>query len=135
MADTPILLVYDRGCPACHFYCQLVRVRRTAGDLKLINARELHPVMEEITAAGLDIDQGMVLKLNGQLYYGADAIHMLSLLSTRSGLFNRFNYLLFRNRHLARWLYPPLRACRNLLLKLLRRRKIDNLDMGTGPYF
>ncbi|MGH8665763.1 MAG: hypothetical protein ACREUX_15990 [Burkholderiales bacterium] len=35
------------------------------------------PLMDEITAAGLDIDQGMVLKLRGQMYYGADAIHVL----------------------------------------------------------
>ena len=38
--------------------------------------------MDEITAAGLDIDQGMVLKVGGTLHYGADAIHALSLLGT-----------------------------------------------------
>lgn len=132
----PLLLVYDRGCPACHLYCQLVQVRRTVGELELIDACSAdHPVLDEITAAGLDIDQGMVLKLNGKLYYGSDTIHMLSLLGSRSGIFNRLNYLMFRNARLAGWLYPMLRSLRNLLLKLLRRKRINNLGDDADPFF
>lgn len=130
-----ILLIYDKDCPACNAYCQLVRIRQSVGDLQLINAREDSAIMQEITALGLDIDQGMVLKMGTGLYYGSDAIHMLSLLSSRSGFFNRLNYHLFKSRRVAKWLYPLLRACRNLLLKLLRKRKINNLDVSGNDSF
>ena len=53
-----ILLVYDWECPACDTYCRRVRVRPSAGKLHLVNARETTAAMEEITNAGLDIDQG-----------------------------------------------------------------------------
>ncbi len=135
MTKTPILLVYDTGCPACHFYCQLVRIRQSVGELQLVDARSGHPVMAQISAAGLDIDQGMVLKLDDQLYYAADAIHVLSLISQRNGLFNRLNAWLFSHKQLARLLYPVLRSCRNLLLKLLRRRKVNNLQRDIDPFF
>ncbi|MEO3679416.1 DCC1-like thiol-disulfide oxidoreductase family protein [Rheinheimera sp. FR7-31] len=131
----PILLIYDKDCPACNAYCQLVRIRQSVGELTLINAREDSAILRELTAQGLDIDQGMVLKMGGKLYYGSDAIYMLSLLSSRSGLFNRLNYHLFKSRKVANWLYPVLRACRNMLLKLLRKRKINNLGIDGNERF
>lgn len=134
-APPVIQLIYDKDCPACNAYCQLVRIRQSVGELQLINAREDSAVMRELTAQGLDIDQGMVLKMADNCYYGSDAIYMLSLLSSRSGVFNRLNYHLFKARRVAKWLYPLLRACRNLLLKLLRKRKINNLNISGNDRF
>jgi len=135
MTDKPILLIYDKECPACHFYCQIVRIRQSVGELVLIDARENPAVLQEISAKGLDIDQGMVLKMDGQLYYGADAIHLLALLSGRSGVFNRLNYWLFRSKKVAAILYPILRSCRNLLLKILGKTKINNLKQEDNERF
>lgn len=134
-AGDPILLVYDKQCPACDFYCMLARIRANVGDLQLVDAREGGAVMEEITAAGLDIDEGMVLKVGEQLYYGADAIHVLSLMSTRTGIFNRLAYWSFRSQRTARILYPALRTMRNLLLKLLGKTRINNLRIPGNDRF
>ena len=68
-----------------------------------------------------------LLKVGGRLYYGADAIHALSLMGTGSDAFNRVSYWAFRSQRVARVLYPALRLCRNLLLKLLGRTRINNL--------
>jgi predicted DCC family thiol-disulfide oxidoreductase YuxK len=130
-----ILLVYDKECPACNAYCQIVRIQESVGDLKLIDAREPSDVLDEITAKGLDIDQGMVLKMGDQLYYGTDAIHTLALISSRSGVFNRFNYLLFSSKTISSWLYPLLRWLRNMLLKILGKTKINNLEMQDNEKF
>jgi predicted DCC family thiol-disulfide oxidoreductase YuxK len=130
-----ILLVYDKECPACDTYCRLVDVKPSAGKLTLVDARDPNPVMEEITRAGLDIDQGMVVKMNGRIYYGSDAIHALALVSNRSGFFNKLSHYAFRSKGIAHLLYPPLRACRNLLLKILRKAKINNLRVEGNDRF
>lgn len=130
-----IFLVYDKQCPACDFYCKLARIRESVGELVLLDARSGGPIVDEVTAAGLDIDQGMVLKMGDTLYYGADAIHALSLLSTRSGIFNRMSFWLFRSKRLSRLLYPVLRSGRNLLLKLLGKSKINNLGLPDNERF
>jgi predicted DCC family thiol-disulfide oxidoreductase YuxK len=135
MAREEILLVYDKQCPVCDNYCRLVRIRQTVGDLKLVDAREPSAVMDKITSQGLDIDQGMVLKMGDRLYYGSDAIHALALISSRSGIFNRLNYWLFKSKILSRFIYPILRFFRNLLLKLLRRTKINNLGLEDNERF
>ena len=139
MANLPagdeILLVYDKQCPACDYYCNLVRIRESVGRLVLVDARDGGPIMDEITAAGLDIDQGMVVKVGGTLYYGSDAIHVLSLMGTNLGLFNRVTHWSFKYRPVARILYPLLRACRNLLLKFLGKTKINNLGVPGNDRF
>jgi len=135
MIKEEILLIYDKECPACNNYCQMVQIKDTVGDLKIINARDSSNVMKEITEADLDIDQGMVLKLGGKLYYGSDAIHALALLSSRSGMFNRVNYWMFKSERVSKLLYPMLRSCRNLLLKGIGVSKINNLNKDGNDTF
>src|SRR6266850_4434611 len=134
-AGTDILLVYDRECPVCDAYCRMVRIRESVGALRLVNARDASGIMGEITAKGLDIDEGMVLKFGNTLYYGADAIHVLSLMSSRSGAFNRLTYWIFRSKSLSTILYPLFRFFRNLLLKLLRKARINNLGLPRRERF
>jgi len=130
-----LLLVYDKECPACNNYCQMVRIRESVGELQLIDAREDTPIMQEITAAGLDIDEGMVLKMDEQLYYGSDAIHALALISSRSGIFNRLVYWVFKSKRVSHVLYPMLKTGRLILLKLLGKSKINNLDIEGNDQF
>ena len=135
MKREQILLVYDRECPACKAYCQVVNIRESIGDLSIVNARENSDILREITAEGLDIDQGMVLKMGKQLYYGANAIHRLALIGSQSGIFNRLNFWVFRSKTLSSILYPILRFFRNLLLKTLGRSKINNLAIEENERF
>jgi predicted DCC family thiol-disulfide oxidoreductase YuxK len=130
-----ILLVYDWECPACDTYCRLVGVQQSVGTLRLVNARKPSAVIDEITQAGLDIDQGMVVKMGGRLYYGADAIQTLALLSSRLDLFNKLSYYAFRSKILSRIFYPGLRTCRNLLLKIMSKTKINNLRVAGNDRF
>ncbi len=135
MKREEILLVYDRECPACNAYCQVVKIRESVGDLRIVDARENSEVLHEITAEGLDIDQGMVLKMGDQLYCGSDAIHTLALIGSRSGIFNRINYWIFKSKTISSILYPILRFFRNLLLKILGKSKINNLETkGTDKF-
>ena len=128
-----VWLVYDGECPVCKAYCRYARVREAVGRLHLIDARHPGPLMDEITAAGLDIDQGMVVKFNNVMYYGPEAIRVLTLLSTRSGLFNRISYAFFGSTRRAGFFYPVGKAFRNLVLKLLGIGYIENLKAVPLP--
>lgn len=130
-----IVLVYDKECPLCHAYCRLTRIRESVGNLVLQDAREQSAVMDEITVLGWDIDQGMVLKVEDELYYGSDAINALAMMSSRSGIFNRLSYWTFKSKKVSRFLYPVMKSGRNLLLKILGRSKINNLDIENNTNF
>lgn len=121
-------LIYDGNCPFCSAYVKYFRVRESVGTFHLVDAREGGPLVEEVRHAGFDLDEGMVLKLGGRLYHGADCIHVLALLSSPSTGFNRINAFIFRSETRARWLYPVLRCGRNVTLRLLRRKRL-----AAGP--
>jgi predicted DCC family thiol-disulfide oxidoreductase YuxK len=114
-------LIYDGECPFCSRYARLTRLRETVGPIRLIDARERTPEVEAAIAAGYDLDRGMLLSLDGQLYHGAECLNRLALLSSRSTAFNRLAYALFRHPRLSRMAYPVLRAGRNAALRLLNR--------------
>ncbi|MCP5171823.1 MAG: DUF393 domain-containing protein [Pseudomonadales bacterium] len=122
-----IMVVFDGECPVCRHYCQAIRPNKDGGKLIMVNARKKSDVMTEITAYGIDIDRGIVVKTGKQLYYGSAAISVLARISDRSGFFNRLNYRIFKSEKRAKLLYPVLVLVRNILLKIRGSEKINNL--------
>ena len=127
-SDGPVI-VYDGECPFCAAYVRMTRLRDSAGSVTLVDARSAaqdggHPVLTEIRDRGLDLDRGMVVKMDGQLYHGDAAMTALALMTTPAGAFNRLMRALFRRPGLSRVVYPPMVAGRNLTLRLLGRRPI-----------
>lgn len=124
MTEPRAWIVYDGQCPFCSRYVALLRLRQALGRVELVDARNGGPLVDEIRSAGLDLNEGMVLKLDGELYHGDACIHRLALLSTRSGLFNRLNGRIFASPTTARLLYPVLRSGRNTVLRVLGREPL-----------
>jgi len=124
MSGEPAYVVYDGECPFCTSFVKLVRLKQTIGPVELVNARDAHPVVERLKREGYDLDEGMALVMNGEVFHGDECIHRLALLSSPVGPFNAFNRWVFSSPARSRILYPYLRAGRNLALKLLGRRKI-----------
>lgn len=120
-------LVYDDKCPLCRTYCKAVSLDNPAESLDLIDARQDSALMRDITARGLDIDDGMVVKLGETLYYGSDAMHQISLRSQRKGWVGLMNRLFFRTQRRARLFYNPAKAVRNVILRLLGIELVHNL--------
>ena len=118
-ADSEILIVYDGECPVCSHYVKGVRLREAAGCLRLLNARDETEEVTGLKSAGYDLNKGMVVKIGETIYFGADGMNILSLMTSPSGLINRSLYLLFRSSGVSRVLYPFFRNMRLLLLKIL----------------
>ena len=125
-----VTIVYDGGCPFCTASVRLVRLREAVGPVDLVDARQGGPLVDEISAAGYDLDDGMVLKLDGVFHHGDECLNRLALLSTGSGVFNRLMAFLFSRPAIAKIAYPFLRAGRNLALKLMGRGKLDVAKPG-----
>lgn len=121
-----LVIVYDGECPFCSNYVQVLALREAVGKVQLVDARSEHALVAKLQRDGYDLNEGMAALFGGRVYYGAECVHMLALLSTDSGMFNRINNVVFRSSSLSRVLYPMLRAGRNVTLKLLGRTKISS---------
>lgn len=130
-ADRPgtddVALLYDGACPVCTAYGCSVEIAPGEGRLRRIDARGDDPLVHRATAAGLDLDEGMILLYRGEMHHGAEALRLLARLAPNAGLAHRLNRLLFGSRGVSRVAYPILRAGRNLLLRLRGKAKIRNL--------
>jgi len=105
----------------------LYRIRELFDRVQLIDARSDDPLVRELSEAGFDLNEGMVVKWDGKIYYGSDAMHMLALLGSDLSLFNRLNRWLFSRQRLAHMLYPFFVGSRKLTLRILGRPPIENL--------
>lgn len=123
-SDDEIVVVYDGECPFCSRYVLLYRIREQGLRVHLIDARSSNPIINDIRAHKLDLNEGMVVRWQGHYYYGADAMHLLATLGGNSSLLQRLNRLLFSRPRLARSLYPVLLRGRKLALRLLARKPI-----------
>lgn len=124
-------IIYDGECPFCSAYVRMLRLRQAVGPVELLDAREPHPLVEGLIAAGIDLDEGMAVKHGDAIYHGDAAIHWLSLMTTPSASFNGLMARILKNERRARLLYPALRAARNLAL-LLKGKSPINRRRGTA---
>ena len=125
-----VYFVYDGECPLCQLGASFYKVREVIGELELVDARteKDHPVMQEVNAAKLNLDEGMVLKYQGQLYQGVEALYLMAKLGADEGVLNRLNNTLYKSKTLAKMHYPFMRGVRNLMLKAKGVKKIQNLE-------
>ena len=82
---------------------------------------------DDVVALGRET-QGRVVNGLGvhtiEIHSGPDCMHRLALMSTGAGFFNALSARVFASRSASRFLYPFLRAGRNLTLRVLGRRPI-----------
>lgn len=117
-------LAYDGDCPFCSRYVTWVTIQERHGPIDLIDTRQRPDLVAEFEKSGFDINRGMVLRFNGAQYYGDQAIHMIALLSSQSGLLSFVNRAVFSNHALAKLLYPVMVFGRNMTLRILNRPQI-----------
>ena len=119
------VIVYDGECPFCSRFVAWQRLKESVGAVQMFDARKAGDLSVALWDAGYDLNEGMVLIWNDQVFHGDECVHRLALLSSGSGLFNTLNAWVFRSPRISALLYPILRTGRNTLLCLLGRRKIS----------
>ena len=122
-------LLYDGECPMCSAFARVADAAE-AGQLKKVDARQDSILRAQATAAGMDLDYGIVVEHGGVLYYGADALTYLATMEHRS-LTLKLLYLPFRSQLFSRWFYPVLVRVRWFFLWLERKSFIHNLSPGN----
>jgi len=123
--DTNFLL-YDGDCPVCSAYVAMSRLRQLYPNLRVISARSERTLVVELRRKGFEINDGMVLSLDGTIYFGADAMRMIANLGRLSpSLWRRAALAFAGTAPWARPLYPWLNRGRQALLRMLSRRPID----------
>ena len=110
-------LLYDGECPFCSYYVAKSRFETRAGrPLTLIDGREAPDLVARLRRDGFDLEQGMILALDGRHYHGAAAMIALKAMAASPGRFNTFARRFTSSPARVRAVYPWLRRLRRAAL-------------------
>ena len=120
-----IELIYDDDCYLCRNSADALRLKKTVGPLRTINACTQDPLVQEAMNLGYDLNEGILVRYQDHFYYGHEALHLLALLSSSSDRLNSLNALLFRYKTSTRIIYPLMKLVRKALFLIRRTPKIQ----------
>lgn len=125
-----IWFVFDGECPICQMGVSLFKVKKNVGVLNTVDARseQDHPIMKEVNDAKLNLDAGMVLKYEGKLYQGDEALVLMANIGDAKDTFNGINRVLFRSKILSKLCYPFMKLARDIAITFKGVGKINNLE-------
>ena len=110
-------LLYDGECPFCSFYVAKSRFEMQVGrPLQLVDGREAPRLVAQLRGEGCDLEQGMILVLEGRRYHGAAAMTMLEGMAVGAGSLNRLGRWFASSPGRVRLAYPWLRRLRRAAL-------------------
>ncbi|WP_417326271.1 DCC1-like thiol-disulfide oxidoreductase family protein [Halarcobacter sp.] len=106
-------IYYDKECPFCNKYAQILNLRKEH-DVSINNARDDLEKLRYFYAYGYDINNGIIVQIDEKIYQGSDAIIAIDNLSENSSFF--YKTKIFQN-----FLYPVLKIIRKIVLFILGR--------------
>jgi len=115
-------VIYDGQCPFCSAYVNLVRIRENF-DVELLDARQRPDIARQCNELGYNLAEGMIVRFEDKVYFGSEALTVMSVFSSKSGIWNRIIALCFKNRSVSSVVYPLLKLGRNMTLALLGRSR------------
>lgn len=119
--NNKIVIVYDGECPFCSNYVMMLNLKEVFEKVELVDARESdNSTVRFLVTEGYNLNNGMITIVNHDIYYGSDAVWILSKLTGG----NRCMKYLFRSNKFTKLIYPLLRFVRFVTLKILKKKML-----------
>lgn len=113
-----INIYYDKDCPFCSKYAQLIKLKKEH-TINILNARESKEKINYFRAIDFDINEGIILQCDDKkIYQGVEAIVFLDNLSEKKMFFSSFYSYIINTKIFKRYLYPTIKAIRKVILKI-----------------
>jgi len=122
--DNMISIIYDDECPVCSYYVYISHIEEKFGKVNLIKVRNNQKILNYLQLTNININEGMVVIFNKKIYFGSDAITIISILGKKNSLINNIIINIFKYRILSQLFYPILKLGRRILLFILGKKLI-----------
>ena len=128
-----VTIIYDGECPLCSHYITRLRLIEAYGAVELVNARDPSSTASHWWARGYNIDEGMIVIVDGAVHYGDEAAMMLARLSANDAPFDRLYNWSMSHPSVARLAYPVLKVLRRIALRINGSKGLVNPVSSVGP--
>lgn len=113
-----INLYYDEECPFCKKYSKYIELRKKY-DIKIFNARESTDKIKVLRNKGFDINDGMIIEYESEIFQGSDAVKIIDKYIDKKRVFDQFISVIINLPGFKLVVYPIVKFLRIMILKLL----------------
>jgi hypothetical protein len=110
-----------------------VRLVEAYGAVELVDARAQSALVRAYWAQGYDLDQGMIVVIDGTVHHGAQAAMMLARMASNDTIIDKAFHSAMSQGQLARLAYPLLKIARRIALILKGRKGLANPISSAAP--
>lgn len=122
-------VVYDGQCPVCMTFC-----KGLPQEIRLVDARKMSVERNEIERQQLNLDEGFVVIVNGELHHGNKAMAELAQIKTIGGWRGLVNRVFFSTERRVAVFYPLGKRLRLIALWLTRTPLIHAAEHNIIRY-
>lgn len=115
-----IRVYYDKECPFCEKYSKYIELKKLC-DIELIDARTNKSLLNNLKEEGFDINDGVILELDSQIFQGFEAVQKIDSLLEKNDLKSKFFSFLINLNIFEKIIYPFFKFLRKIVLLLLRK--------------
>ena len=113
------LFIYDGECPFCNHFAQLIELKSSLNDFKILDGRKDLALLSQLYKKGYDLNNGAILITNENIMHGAKAINWIcSEINEPSDSLLEVLRIIFSSKKRTSFLFPFLLWGRRLSLIL-----------------
>ena len=113
------LFIYDGECPFCNHFAQLLELKCSLSDFKILDGRENLALLTKLYKQGYDLNKGAILINKANILHGADAVNLICCqIKEPSDSLLEVLRIIFSSNKRTNLLFPILLWSRRLLLTI-----------------
>ena len=125
MSRDEVTIVYDGDCPFCSDFVALQRLQKRGYKVHLIDARDSDNELVEKLSADYNLDDGMIVVLNGCVFHGASAARFIASSYANSNVRALIYRLVLKTERIAGLCYPFLVLLRKGYFRIAGKKLIN----------
>ena len=115
--SSEIIFIYDGECPFCNHFAQLIELKASLPNLKILDGRKNLAKLTRLFKEGYDLNSGAILIRDSEILHGSNAINFIcSQIKEPNDALLELLRVIFSSKKRSKLLFPYLLMARRLLL-------------------
>ena len=117
-----IKFIYDGECPFCNFFAELIELKSSLKNLKILDARKNKSLIKTLYQEGFDINKGSIIKYGTKTIYGSEAVNFIcKRIDNPSDSLLKVLKMVFKSKSRSAIFFPILVYLRKVILIVKRK--------------
>ncbi len=117
--SSQIIFIYDGECPFCNHFAQLLELKTSLPNLRILDGRKNLTKLTNLFKEGYDLNNGAILITESEILQGSNAVNFIcTQIKEPKDALLEFIRVLFKSKKRSKSLFPFLLIARRLLLSI-----------------